>query len=275
MGRRAGRPQVFRTFHALHLPGYRTDPRPAAARRLACGIVAGGVVVVRADAALSQPSRRPRNRARAWPGIPGRNRSRPAAGILARRHRVSRRGQSHVRRLFAGAALFGRDILDFVPLGARHRRRTTGGTCGSLDHDSPGVQFARRRVRPAGAGAPAMGDLAAAFLAIDRPEPAQRLVCLVHRRRTAVADDFGRDRPVGIGDRICAGNLARAACGDVVRSAVRAPRHNRAGAALFHLADPCRRVCLGRIGRRCWIWAEGRCIGPSCLAACCLRYPAS
>ena len=37
--------------------------------------------------------------------------SRSAAGVLARRHRVSRRRQPHVRRLSAGAALRGRDVL--------------------------------------------------------------------------------------------------------------------------------------------------------------------
>ena len=56
----------------------------------------------------SQPARRPRDRARLWPGISGRHRSRPAAGVLARRHRLSCRGQSPDRRLFPVAALFGR-----------------------------------------------------------------------------------------------------------------------------------------------------------------------
>ena len=49
--------------------------------------------------------------------------------------------------------------------GARHRRRPAGGARGAADHDGRGVQFARRRIRPAGAGAPALGAAAAAFLA--------------------------------------------------------------------------------------------------------------
>ena len=59
-----------------------------------------------------------------------------------------------------------------------------------LTHDGRGVQFARRRVRPAGAGASALGAAAAAFLAADRPGPPQRLVRLVDRSRTAAADDL-------------------------------------------------------------------------------------
>src|SRR3981081_2083265 len=79
---------AFRTFHALYLPGHRTDPRPAAAGGLDCGAVSGGVVADPAGAAVSKPSRRPCDGSRVWPGIPGGNRSRPAAGVLAPRHRV-------------------------------------------------------------------------------------------------------------------------------------------------------------------------------------------
>ena len=54
---------------------------------------------------------------------------------------------------------------------------------------SPGA-----RVRPAGAGAAAVGAAAAAFLAIDRPEPAQRVVRMVDRSRPVAADHLRRDR---------------------------------------------------------------------------------
>ena len=59
----------------------------------------------------------------------------------------------------------GRDVLDPVSAGARHRRRPAGGARGAADDDGRGLQFARRRVRPAGAGAAALGAVAAAFLA--------------------------------------------------------------------------------------------------------------
>ncbi len=196
--------RAFRTFHAFHLPDHRTDPRPAAAGGLARGAASGGAVADRAVTALSKPARRACNRARLWPGIPGGNRSRSAAGVLARRHRVSRRRQSHVRRLSAGAALRGRYVLDAVSAGARHCRRATGGARGSPEHDGRGIQFARPRIRPAGAGASALGALADAFMAVDRPEPAQRVVRMVDRSRTFAADDLGCDRPVAAGRRICA-----------------------------------------------------------------------
>ena len=111
-GRLTDRRRAFRTFHAFHLPGCRTDPRPAAAGGLARGAAAGGAVADPADAALSQPARRSRHRAGVRPGISGRHRSRAAAGVLARRHRVPRRRQPRVRRLSAGADLRGRDVLE-------------------------------------------------------------------------------------------------------------------------------------------------------------------
>ena len=89
-----------------------------------------------------------------------------------------------------------------------------------LSHDGRGLQFARRRIRTAGAGAAAMGAVAAAFLATDRPEPAQRLVRLVDRGRPAAADDVGGDRSAVAGRRIFRRHRARAAPADVARSAL-------------------------------------------------------
>ena len=74
-----------------------------------------------------------------------------------------------------------------------------------------GVQFARCRVRPDGARAPALGAVAAAFLATARPESAQRVVRLVDRGRTPAADNLGRDPPAAAGRRICRRDLARTA----------------------------------------------------------------
>ena len=184
---------AFRTLHAFHLPGCRTDPRPAAAGGLARGAASGGAVADPADAALSQPARRSRDRSGLWPGIPGR---RPISARRSRlwlgRHRLPRRRQSHVRRLSAGADLRGRRrFWTLLSARARHCRRPAGGARGAALDDGRGVQFARRRIRPAGAGAAALGAAAAAFLAIDRPEPAQRLVRLVDRSRPVAADDAG------------------------------------------------------------------------------------
>ena len=83
--------------------------------------------LIAAAAALSQPARRSRHRAGVRPGISGRHRSRPAAGVLARRHRLSRRRQPRVRRLSAGAALLrsrrsGRCISWRAPSSAASRR---------------------------------------------------------------------------------------------------------------------------------------------------------
>src|SRR6202011_4283353 len=117
-------------------------------------------------------------------------RSRTAARILARRYCVSPRRQSHVRRLSAGATLLGHDVPGALSAGTRHCRRPAGGARGVADHDGCGVQLVRRRVRPLGAGTPALGAIAVTFLAIDRPEPAQCVVCMVDRSRTLVADDL-------------------------------------------------------------------------------------
>src|SRR5712671_1240861 len=229
---------AFRTFHALYLPGHRTDPRPAAAGSLACGAAAGGVVADAAAIAVWQSSRRSCDGTGLWSGISGGNRSRPAAGVLARRYRVPRRRQSYVRRLSAGAALRRRNVLDLVSPGTRGCRRTTGGAGGLADDDSHGVRFAWCGVWPPGAGASALGAAAAAFLATDRAGAPQRVVRMVDRSRTLAADDLSRARPVDFGRRICGRNLARTAHADIVRSAVRAAGDCRAGAALSDLADP-------------------------------------
>src|ERR1700744_2420937 len=85
--------------------------------------------------------------------------------------------------------------------------------------------------------APAMGIAAAALLATDRAEQAQRLVCLVDRSRIVTADNAGRDWPLDPDRGVCAGNLTRTAHAEIVRSPVRAARDYRAGAALSDLAD--------------------------------------
>ena len=132
--------------------------------------------------------------------------------------------------------------------------------------DGRGLQFARRRIRPAGAGAPALGVAAVAFLAIDRSEPAQRMVCLVDRSRPVAADDVGRDRAVAAAGRICRCHAPGAAHADVVRSALCAARDRRAGLALCDLAASCRcarhAALAGDIGSRrarpAIGWAAGR-----------------
>src|SRR5712672_2679092 len=88
----------IRTFHAFYLPGHRTDPRPAAAGGLDCGAGSGDVVADPAAIAVWEPARRPCDGASLWPRVSGGPRSRPAAGVLAWRYRVPRRGQSYVRR---------------------------------------------------------------------------------------------------------------------------------------------------------------------------------
>ena len=77
-----------------------------------------------------------------------------------------------------------------------------------------GIQFARRRVRSAGAGAPAVGAAAVAFLAIDRAGPPQRLVRVVDRGRLVAADDARGDRPLDPGGGVCARDRARPAHAD-------------------------------------------------------------
>ena len=232
----------IRTFHALHLARCRTDPRPAAAGGLDRGAGPGRPLADPADAALPQPARRRCDRAGLRPGIPGRNLARSAAGVLARRHRLPRCRQHHVRRLSAGASLRRRHLLDLLSTGPRDRRRAAGGARGTALADGGGVQFARRRVRPAGAGAPAMGAAVAAFLAIDRPEPAQRVVRLVDRGRAVAADDVGRARIAAAARRICRCHRARTARADVARSALCAARDRRPGVALSDLAAPRRRT---------------------------------
>src|SRR4030081_291862 len=64
------------------------------------------------------------------------------------------------------------------------------------------------------------------------------MVRLVDRGGIAVADDARGDRPVVADIRICAGNPARTAHTDVVRSVVCAAGDCSAGAALSDLADP-------------------------------------
>ena len=200
---------------------------------------------------LFQPARRPRDRARLWTGISGRHRSRAAAGILARRYRLSCRGQPSDRRLLPVTALFGCDALVSVSAGTRHRRRPAGGARRAAHDDGVGLCLLEPRVRPTGAGAAALGAAAARYLAPGRPEPAERLVCLVDRSRTVAAHDAGGDRPVAAGRRLHGGDRARPPHPDVVRSAVRAACHCGAGVALFDLADPRRcarrsRVATGR-----------------------------
>src|SRR6202011_1172441 len=137
-----------------------------------------------------------------------------------------------------GAALLYRDVLDIVPAGPRGRRRTTGGARGLADDNGYGIQFARRRVRSPGAGASALGAAAATYLATDRPGPPQRLVRMVHRSRTAAADDLRCNRPVAAAGGIRDCDRARTAHADVVRSAIRAIGDCRAGAAVSGLGNP-------------------------------------
>ncbi len=225
----------------------------------------------RAAAILSQPSQRPCDCARLWAGIPGRDRTRPAAGVLARRHRVSRRRRSHVRGLSAGRALLDRELLVPVSARAHRRRRPTGGACGAVDHDGHGLQLARPRIRSAGVGAAAVGDAALALLAVDRPGPAQRLVRLVDRGRIVAVDHLVRDSAVGFGRGLCACDRTGTAPAVVVRSVVRAVGDRRAGAALSDLSDPRRHPRIAVFARRSPSWAHGRCIWLGWSAACCWR----
>ena len=110
-------------------------------------------------------------------------------------------------------------LLDVLSAGARHRRRAAGGARGAAHHDGYRLRFARRRIRPAGAGASALGAVAAAYLATDRPEPAQRLVRVVDRGGPAAADDVGCAGTAAAGRGICARHRARPPHADVVRSA--------------------------------------------------------
>ncbi len=160
-----------------------------------------------------------------------------------------------------GADLYRRYVSDLLSTGARDRRRAAGGACGAVVVDGRGLQRARRRVRPAGAGAPALGVAAAAFLAIARSKSTKRMVCLVDRSRPAAADDIFRDRAVAAAGRICPRHAQGAAHAEVARPAVCAARDRGAGLALSDLADPRRRaghaVVACDIGTRCARHAMG------------------
>ena len=180
-----------------------------------------------------------------WPSA-GNTRSAP---ISARRWRSglptspSRRRQPHVRRLSAGAALLGRDVLGALSARARHRRRPAGGARGAADHDGLAFSLARR-------------SNSARWCWRGR---SGRCCCCIpgrsigQSRRNAwfawsieagllLLTTLGGDRPVAAGRRLCARDRARTAHADVVRSAVRAAGDRRAGAALSDLADPRRRA---------------------------------
>src|SRR5207245_4234862 len=79
-GDRAARP--VHSVHAFHLACCRIDPCPAAAGGLDRGAGPGRTLADPADAALSEPARRPCDRAGVRPGIPGRYLARSAAGVL-------------------------------------------------------------------------------------------------------------------------------------------------------------------------------------------------
>src|SRR5580698_11487432 len=134
--------------------------------------------------------------------------------------------------------MLDRDVLDIIPAGARDGRRAAGGAGGSADDDGAGVQRTRSRVRPAGAGTAALGADPAAFLATDRPEPAQCVVRIVDRSGPFAADDLSRDLPGGIGGRICARDFTGPSHPDLVRCAVCAPGDRCPVAALSDLANP-------------------------------------
>ena len=229
-----------------------------------------------AAAALSQPARRSRHRAGVRPGISGRDRSRPAAGVLARRHRLPRRRQPRVRRLSAGADLRGRDASGrFYQLA----RAIVGGqqavlavllTMTVVAFSSPGLEFGP--------------------LVLARPLWALLLLhswqLIGQNRRNAwfawsiEAGLLLLTTSAAIGLLLlvagfCARHRARPAHADVARSAVCAAGDRRAGAALSDLADP--RRCAGdaaMAGDRRSQRAR-RCTGAGCSAACCWRCPAS
>src|ERR1700761_4714780 len=186
----------FQAVHAVYLPDHRTDPRAAAADRVAHRFVAGGVVARCGAADLPQPSRRSRDHAGFWPRIPGGHRPWAAAGVLACGFRVPRRGSSHLRRLSVGPTLRGRRLLDPVPARTFHRRWTAGGASGAADNDRDRLQLADAGVRTRGAGASALDAVAVAFLAVDWAGPSQCVVRLVDRCRPVAADDARGDRPV-------------------------------------------------------------------------------
>ena len=130
--------------------------------------------------------------------------------------------------------------LSSVPRGGRP---SAGGARRAADHDAAGLLLARTRLRPAGAGAAALGAAAAAFLADHRPAPRQCLVRLVDRSGPLAADDAGGDLPAAADRRLRALDRGRPPHVARARSAVRAGRRRRAGIALCRLADARRDAC--------------------------------
>ncbi len=185
---------AFRTVHAFHLPDYRTDPRPAAAGGLAGGAVQAALwLLVPLLLYRSPPGDLATVLAYGREYQVGTYLGPPLAFWLA--DIAFRAAGNHIFGVYLLAQLCSIAMFwTLVSAGARHRRRTTGGARGAADHDGHGVQFARAPVRPAGAGAAAVGAAAAAFLATDRPEPAQRMVRMVDRSRAVAADHLRRDR---------------------------------------------------------------------------------
>ena len=158
--------KAFRTFHAFHLPGRRTDPRPAAAGGLDRGAGAGGAVAdscrccsIAARPAILPPCWRSAGNIRSAPISARRWRSGSPTSPFA--PPATTCSASICWRSFAAVVTF----WTFYQLGARHRRRPAGGARGAADDDGRGVLFARPRIRSAGPGAPALGAAAAAFLA--------------------------------------------------------------------------------------------------------------
>jgi len=128
------------------------------------------------------PPRRSLNRAGVRPRIPGRHRHGAAAVVLARRHRLSRRRQPHFGVYLLAQACAVATFIAFYQLA----RAIVGGPHAVLAVllSMTVVVFSRRASSSgAGAGAAALGAVAAALLAVDRAEPAQRLVRLVDRLR--------------------------------------------------------------------------------------------
>ena len=181
-----------RTVHAFHLPDYRTDPRPAAAGGLDRGAAAGRALAGGAAAAVPQPAGELATvLAFGREYQVGTDLGPPLAFWLA--DIAFRAAGNHLFGVYLLAQLCS--IATFLAL-YQLARAIVGGQQAVLAvlltmtvtvFGSPGA-----RIRPAGAGASAVGAAVAAFLAIDRPEPAQCLVCLVDRSRAAAADDPGR-----------------------------------------------------------------------------------
>ena len=107
--------------NGVHLPVRRTAAHAAAHAVLDDGGAAGRAVDARAGAVLFGAARRAAAGAGDRARIPARHRFRSAAGVLARRDRVSR--CRHVRRLSAVADLHRRHLLGGAGARPRHRRR--------------------------------------------------------------------------------------------------------------------------------------------------------